>query len=199
MRHNSDALWRCPVTRLLQILVAVVLSAWSLPLAAQAPPTFDLKEWDVEWGGRTRDPSVAPDGRVWFVGQAGNYIAVFDPKTTQFRRYEIEEGTNPHTVNVDDKGIVWYAGNRNGRIGRLDPATGQIKTIMTGEAKDPHTIVFDGKGNLWFTSQGSNRVGRLNMASEKVELLTPYEQPSNPYGIVLDAKGIPWVALLRTN
>jgi virginiamycin B lyase len=70
---------------------------------------------------------------------------------------------------------------------------------MTGEAKDPHTIVFDGKGNLWFTSQGSNRVGRLNMASEKVELLTPYEQPSNPYGIVLDAKGIPWVALLRTN
>jgi virginiamycin B lyase len=60
-------------------------------------------------------------------------------------------------------------------------------------------MVFDGKGNLWFTSQGANRVGRLNLATEKVELVTPYEQPSNPYGIVVDTKGRPWVALLRTN
>jgi virginiamycin B lyase len=140
---------------------------------------------------------VAPDGKVWFVGQAGNYIAVLDPETAQFKRYEIEEGTNPHTLIVDPKGTVWYAGNRNGRIGRLDPRTGTVKTIMTGEARDPHTLVFDGKGNIWFTSQGSNRVGRLNMTSEKVDLVTPYDQPSNPYGIVLDPKGIPTIALLR--
>ena len=182
------------------ILLAAVawLAAWS-PLVTAQQADFDLKEWAVEWGGRTRDPAIAPDGRVWFVGQEGNYIAVFDPKTVQFKRYEIEEGTNPHTVIVDEKGVVWYAGNRNNRIGRLDPATGAIKTIMTGEATDPHTMVFDGKGNIWFTSQGANRVGRLNVATEKVDLVTPYEEPSNPYGIVLDPKGRPWVALLRTN
>jgi virginiamycin B lyase len=93
--------------------------------------------------------------------------------------------------------MVWYAGNRNGRIGRLDPATGAIKVIMTGEAKDPHTMVFDGKGHIWFTSQGSNRVGRLNMATEKVDLVTPNDTPSNPYGIKIDSKGTVWVALLR--
>ena len=76
---------------------------------------------------------------------------------------------------------MWYAGNRNGRIGRLNPADGAIKTIMTGEAKDPHTMVFDGKGHIWFTSQGSNRVGRLNIASEKVDLITPFDTPSNLY------------------
>ena len=184
--------------KLILLAGAALLVAWSPPVTAQQA-NFDLKEWDVEWGGRTRDPAVAPDGKVWFVGQAGNYIAVFDPKTEQFKRYEIEEGTNPHTLIVDQKGIVWYAGNRNNRIGRLDPATGAIKTIMTGEAKDPHTMVFDGKGNIWFTSQGSNRVGRLNMATEKVDLVTPYDQPSNPYGIVMDRQGNPWVALLRTN
>ena len=112
---------------------------------------------------------MAPDGKVWFVGQAGNYIAHFDPKTEQFKRYEIEEGTNPHSINVDANGIVWYTGNRNGRIGRLDPSGGGLKIIMTGEAKDPHTHVFDGKGNIWFTSQGSNRIGRLNMKTEKVD------------------------------
>jgi virginiamycin B lyase len=186
------------VVVLFGVLVGVSLTSWPPRVAAQEAD-FGLKEWDVEWGGRTRDPAVAPDGRVWFVGQAGNYLAVFDPATAQFKRYEIEQGTNPHTLIVDSKGIVWYAGNRNNRIGRLDPATGAIKTIMTGEARDPHTMVFDGKGNIWFTSQGSNRVGRLNMATEKVDLVTPHDQSSNPYGIVLDAKGTPWVALLRTN
>ena len=185
--------------RLIMLACATAFAGWVAPAVAQES-TVDLKEWAVEWGGRTRDPAVAPDGKVWFVGQAGNYLAWFDPKTEQFKRYEIEDGTNPHSVNVDAQGIVWYTGNRNGRIGRLDPnGGGGLRVIMTGEAKDPHTHVFDGKGNVWFTSQGSNRIGRLNIKTEKVELITPNEQPSNPYGIVLDASGTPWVALFRTN
>jgi virginiamycin B lyase len=184
--------------KLVLVALAAVLAV-SVPLTAQEGNAVDLKEWDVEWGGRTRDPAVAPDGKVWFVGQAGNYIANFDPRTEQFRRFEIEAGTHPHNLIVDDRGVVWYAGNRNGRIGRLDPATGEIKVIMTGDAKDPHTLVFDGKGNIWFTSQGSNRVGRLNMATSRVDLITPHDQPSNPYGIVMDEAGHPWVALFRTN
>ena len=177
---------------------SLMIAGSTLPAAAQTTDTFDLKEWDVEWGGRTRDPYVAPDGKVWFVGQAGNYIAYLDPKSGQQKRFEIEAGTNPHTLIVDAQGTVWYAGNRNGRIGKLDPSTGAIKTIMTGEAKDPHTMVFDGKGNIWFTSQGSNRVGRLNMTTEKVDIIVPNETPSNPYGIVMH-NGAPYIALLRTN
>jgi len=187
--------WRDIVMKVI-IFAAAILLGWAPPVAAQGD-TIDLEEWPVEWGGRTRDPAMAPDGKVWFVGQAGNYVASLDPATGAQKRYEIEEGTNPHTVVVDQHGIAWYAGNRNGRIGRIDPASGAIKTIMTGEAKDPHTMVFDGKGNLWFTSQGSNRVGRLNIATEKVDLVTPNDTPSNPYGIVIDAKGTVWVALLR--
>jgi virginiamycin B lyase len=133
------------------------------------------------------------------VGQQGNYIANFDPSTSNFRRSEIEAGTNPHSLTVDPQGIVWYAGNRNGRIGRLDPSTGDIRTFMTGDARDPHTLVQDGRGNLWFTSQGANRIGRLNMSTGHVDLITPSETPSNPYGIVLDGEGRPLVALLRTN
>jgi virginiamycin B lyase len=172
-----------------------------LPIAAQSSEPLDLREWGVEHGGRTRDPYVAPDGRVWFVGQAGNYVASMDPATQAVRRYEIEEGTNPHTVIVDDQGFAWYAGNRNGRIGRIDPATGEARIFMMPDAsvRDPHTMAFDGRGHIWFTAQGSNRVGRLNMETGAVDLVTPYDQPGNPYGIVLDAHGVPWVALFRTN
>lgn len=187
------------MVRLSMLACAAFVLASHAPVAAQQDAKVDLKEWDVAFGGRTRDPAVAPDGKVWFVGQAGNYIAWFDPKTEQFKRFEIEEGTNPHNLIVDQQGIVWYAGNRNGRIGRLDPNGGGLSTIMTGEAKDPHTLIFDGKGNIWFTSQGSNRIGRLNMKSQKVDLITPHETSSNPYGIVMDKDGNPWAALLRTN
>jgi virginiamycin B lyase len=185
------------------MIYLAVAAALVVPETAPAQITAGgeetLREWDVEWGGRTRDPYVAPDGKVWFVGQAGNYIAYFDPATEAMRRFEIEDGTNPHNLIVDDDGIVWYAGNRNGRIGRLDPATGEIQVFLTGEARDPHTLVFDGRGNIWFTSQQANRVGRLDMATGEYRLITPYETPSRPYGIVIDRDGFPWVALFNTN
>jgi virginiamycin B lyase len=168
-----------------------------VPASGEAPA---VAEWSVEWGGRSRDPFVAGDGKVWFVGQTGNYIAWFNPADETFRRYEIEDDTNPHNLIVDAEGMVWYAGNRNGRIGRLNPETGEAEIIMTGEAGDPHTLIFDGRGGIWFTSQNSNRVGHLDMASREVTLLTPHENPrARPYGIVLDLDGNPWVALFGTN
>jgi virginiamycin B lyase len=39
-----------------------------------------IKEWNVPWEKtRPRDPAVAPDGKIFFVGQVGNYIARLDP------------------------------------------------------------------------------------------------------------------------
>jgi virginiamycin B lyase len=183
------------------LIAAAAVVAVPCGVDAQAPQagSDQLREWEVEWGGRSRDPYVAHDGKVWFVGQAGNYIAWFDPGTEDFRRYEIEDGTNPHNLIVDEDGFVWYAGNRNGRIGKLDPETGEAEIFMTGEARDPHTLIFDGQGNIWFTSQQSNRVGRLDMASGEHVLLTPHESPSRPYGIVIDGEGHPWVSLFNTN
>jgi virginiamycin B lyase len=45
----------------------------------------------VPWeGSRPRDPFVDPKGRVWFVGQQGNYVAYLDPVTGRFERYEVD-------------------------------------------------------------------------------------------------------------
>ena len=92
----------------LVLLAAAVLLSWSAPVAApfdslalaqgQQVDTFDLKEWPVEFGGRTRDPAIAPDGKVWFVGQAGNYLGNLDPATGAVKKSEIEEGTNDATL-----------------------------------------------------------------------------------------------------
>jgi virginiamycin B lyase len=171
-----------------------------------------LQEYTVPWGreGRPRDPAVAPDGSVFFVGQAGqaptgNYIARLDPKTGSFKKFELDPGTNPHNCIVDKNGMVWYSGNRNGTIGKLDPRTGQISRypIPDSTVKDPHTMIFDKDGNIWFTAQQSNAVGFFNVKTEKFRIVKPPvpegKRSTNPYGIALDSKGRPWFNLFNTN
>jgi len=182
-------------------------------LPAQAVDAVPLKEFSVPWGreGRPRDPAVAPDGSIFFVGQAGsaptgNYIARLDAKTGGFKKYELAPGTNPHNCIVDSKGIVWYSGNRNGTIGRLDPKTGEIRSFPMPDStvRDPHTMIFDKQENIWFTAQGSNAIGHLDVTTGKIRLVKPTNIPqgrrsTNPYGISLDSKGRPWINLFATN
>lgn len=185
-------------------------SLWGVTLAtAMAAPALmgqntavDIKEWTVPWERtRPRDPYVAPDGRVWFVGQEGNYIAVLEPVSGKFDRYEIDAGTYPHNLIVDEQGMVWYAGNRNAMIGRLDPATGGITRYPMPDAavRDPHTLVFDGAGNIWFTAQQSGYVGRLAMQAGKIDLVRVETPNARPYGIVIDRAGRIWFDEFGTN
>ena len=53
----------------------------ALPFAAGGAQTstVEITEWTVPWEKtRPRDPFVDAGGRVWFVGQTGNYIAHLD-------------------------------------------------------------------------------------------------------------------------
>ncbi len=191
-------------TRVLSAALLVAVATPSGAATAQvtqsartaADSTVRITEWTVPWEkSRPRDPYVAPDGRVWFVGQAGNYVAVLDPKSGEFKRYEIDPGTHPHNLIVDRQGMVWYAGNRSGMIGKLDPATGAITRypMPTPDLRDPHTLVFDRTGeNIWFTAQQSNYVGRLNVRTGKVDAVKLATERARPYGIVVDRSGRPW-------
>lgn len=163
--------------------------------------TLDVREWPVEWEGRPRDPAVDANGNVWFVGQVGNYIGMFDPSTETFRRFELPPNTLPHNLIVGSDGGIWYAGNGNGTIGRLDPATGQSRTIRMPDpgARDPHTLLEGSGGSIWFTVQQGGYVGRLDMQSGEVRLVKAGPERSRPYGIDLDSKGRAWVNLFGTN
>ncbi|MCI0432489.1 MAG: lyase [Gemmatimonadetes bacterium] len=169
--------------------------------SAATAQQVEIREWPVPWENtRPRDPYADAQGRVWFVGQVGNYIAFLDPASGEFKRYEIEEGTNPHNLIVDARG-VWYAGNANARIGLLDPQTGKARIFPMPDpaARDPHTLVFAPDGNLWFTVQGGNFIGRLMAATGEVKVIPSKTASSRPYGIRLDASGRPWINLFNSN
>ncbi|HEX7050793.1 MAG TPA: hypothetical protein VF188_11365 [Longimicrobiales bacterium] len=188
------------MNRITPVLIVPLLFAAATAIPGTDPVAID--EWPVPWeNSRPRDPYVAPDGRVWFVGQRGNYVAYLVPETGEFKRYELDPGVFPHNLIVDRDGSVWYAGNRAGHIGKLDPATGKVTKypMPDPEARDPHTLVFDESGHIWFTLQGSNMVGRLTKATGKIELLRVPTPRARPYGIALDSNGRPWVNLLGAN
>ena len=187
-------------------LLAIALAPAALHgqarLSASAAKQFDPKEWPVPFGAdtRPRDPYADTEGRVWFVGQVGNYIAYLDSRTGEYKRYEIDAGTHPHNLVVE-KEMVWFTGNQNGRIVRLDPATGRLTTYMIPDASvdDPHTMIFDPKtGVAWFSAQNSGAVGRFDPATAKFRIWKTGEG-TRPYGIVIDSKGQPWFDLFGTN
>lgn len=169
---------------------------------AAGADTVVITEWEVPYEqSRPRDPYVAPDGRVWFVGQRSDYAAVFDPRTGGFDRFDLPQGAGPHNLIVDSAGTIWYAGNRAAHIGKLDPESGVIEQLATPDppARDPHTLVFAPDGGIWFTVQGGNVVGHLNTATGAMRIL-PVETPrARPYGIVVAPDGRPWIALFGTN
>jgi virginiamycin B lyase len=172
-------------------LLLILLAA----LAANAQTTIAIREWPVPWEDtRPRDPAVDRDGKVWFVGQTGDYIARLDPASGKFDRFALEKGAGPHNLIVGADGAIWFAANRKGYIGRLDPANGAIRKFPMPDAKagDPHTLILARDGSIWFTVQSGSFVGHLNPKSGAVRLVKVPTPGSRPYGIVVDATGRPW-------
>ena len=156
------------------LILAIAPAAPPTPALAGAADTVVITEWLVPYEeSRPRDPYVAPDGRVWFVGQRTDYVAVFDPNSDEFERFDLPEGAGPHNLIVDSDGTVWYAGNRAAHIGKLDPVTGEIEQVATPDppARDPHTLVFAPDGNIWFTVQGGNVVGHLQTTTGEMRIM----------------------------
>lgn len=185
--------------RVLALLAACLL----LPMAqADAPAPPVLKEWEIPWDNtRPRDPWVGPqDNTVWFVGQAGDYVARLNPETNDLKRYRLDAGTGPHNVIADDRG-VFYAGNQAEHIGLLDPESGDIRKFrLEGEGpRDVHTMAFDTNGDIFFTEQGGNRIGWLDVDKSDFRMFDVKSEWARPYGIVVSEQGRPWVALFGTN
>jgi len=191
----------CILSSFAAAAVALIASVPILPANANPVNPVAIKEWNVERGGRPRDPFATADA-VWFVGQAGDYIGRLDPATGKIETRDLEDGSGPHNLIVGEKGGVWYTGNLKGYIGRYSPTRDDIDRFVMPDdaADDPHTMVFDDdQSHIWFTVQIGNFVGRLDVDSGATELIAVPTANARPYGIKLGPDGTIWVALLGTN
>ncbi len=182
---------------MLSLTLALMLSA-DVPTSAQA--TVEITEWQVPWeNSRPRDPFVAGEDEVWFVGQASDYAAVLNPETGDMKRVDLPDGAGPHNIIVDERG-AWYAGNKAAHIGKIDRETFEITQYpLPGSGRrDVHTMEFDYNGDIWFTAQGANQIGHMDAETNAIRLWDVPTPNARPYGLVV-FQGKPWVALFGTN
>jgi len=186
----------------IKILLLSLSCCGFFPAGLSYADSLEIREWLVPWKETVpRDPFVDQSGRVWFVGQAGNYIGNLSPEDGLFNRYDLPPGSGPHNLIADGDRNIWFAANRKRYIGKLSPSTGQISRfeMPSRKAKDPHTLVFDQAGDIWFTVQKGNFVGKLSTANGAIQLIQLASKKLRPYGIIVDRDNMPWAAAFGSN
>lgn len=153
-----------------------------------------IAEWPVPTPQFARDPTPAPDRRIFLVAMGGNKLARFDPATEKFVEWELPANTNPHSVLVDSDGVAWLTGKGNGTIVEFHPDTGHTVAHRVPSGGDPHTAALDDNGVLWFTEQAANRVGALDRHSG---VITEYRTSGTPYGLSIDQAGNVWFCRIQ--
>src|SRR5437588_9148143 len=109
------------------ILVSVsVCCAVTILLAAE--PRVTIREFDVPTPkSRPHDPAVAPDGSLWYTGQAANKLGRLDPATQKFKEFPLKTPeSGAHGLVADAQGNIWFTAISKGYIGRLNPTSGKI-------------------------------------------------------------------------
>jgi hypothetical protein len=133
-----------------------------------------IQEYEVPTTkSRPHDPAVAPDGSLWYTGQAANKLGRLDLKTGEFKEYPLKTLTSgPHGLVADKDGNIWFTAISGGYVGKLNPKTGEITEYRPADGTeiDPHTPAFDHNGILWFTNEETNYVGRLDPKTGKIAL-----------------------------
>jgi virginiamycin B lyase len=175
------------------------------PAAAilDGPVQVSIKMWNVPTlGSRPHDPVATKDGAIWWTGQLSNKLGRVDIKTGAIREYTLKSPhTGPHGLREDKDGNIWFTGNHAALIGKLDPRTGLVTEyrIPDPKVKDPHSLEIAQDGTVFFTAQQSNVAGRLEPKTGDIKLVPMPTQRSRPYGIMINSKGIPIIALFGTN
>jgi virginiamycin B lyase len=120
-----------------------------LLLSAGALAADDLHVQIVEYdvptpGSRPHDPALAPDGALWYTGQAANKLGRLDPNTGQILEFPLKTPkSGPHGLAADASGNIWFTAISGGYVGKLDPKTGQVTEYRMPDpaANDPHPRV----------------------------------------------------------
>ena len=180
-----------------------VVAMWLIASASAANLNVEIHEYDVPTAkSRPHDPAVAPDGALWYTGQAANKLGRLNPQTGAFKEYPLKTpNSGPHGLAADRDGNIWFTAIYAGYVGKLDPKTGDIREYRPGDGTkiDPHTPVIDHTGVVWFTNEETNFVGRLDAKTGKMTLAKIPTPHAVPYGIVILPNNTPFLCKFGSN
>ena len=136
----------------------------------------------------------APDGVLWFTGQAGMYGRL-DPAEGIVRTWEAPRGAGPYGITVTPAGEIYYASLAGNHIARIDRASGEATPIDPPTARQGARRVWsDSRGRIWVSEWNSGQLSRFDPGSgEWRAWRCPGARPQ-AYAVYVDERDFVWVS-----
>ena len=174
----------------------LVIAATTLACTASFAADQRVSYFPVTPGASAHDVAPAPDGAVYYTGQAKGYLGRVDPRTGKDDNFSIGSGSAPHGVVVGPDGAAWITDGGLNAIARFDPTAKKFSYYMLPSqlpSANLNTGVFDRDGVYWFTGQRGVH-GKVDPRTGKLE---SWRSPrGGSYGITVTPANDVWYAAL---
>jgi len=141
----------------------------------------------------------APDGVLWFTGQAGVYGRL-DPRTGTVEVYDAPRGAGPYGITVTPAGEVFYASLAGNHVARIDRSTGRATPIDPPTAgQGARRVWSDSTGRIWVSEWNAGQVAVYEPGSGRwQEWKLPGSRPQ-AYAVYVDAGDTVWLSDFGAN
>ena len=165
------------------------------------PGTLAVRRFDLPADRRAANLNTAvfaPDGMLWFTGQAGVYGRL-DPASSRMDVYDAPRGRGPYGITVAG-GTVYYASLAGSHVARIDPATGAATVLRPPtEGQGTRRVWADSKGRIWASQWNAGQVAVYDPASDQWrEWRLPGDDPQ-AYAVYVDGKDRVWLTDFGAN
>ena len=135
------------------------------------PNTGKMKVFEAPKGQGPYGICTTPDGQVYFVSLAGNFLAQVDldsGNATVLNPPTVDQGAR--RVWSDSTGRLWITEWNAGSLGMYDPVTKKWKEWkLPGQNPQPYAIFVDDKDMVWISDFSSNAIVRFNPSLEEFQ------------------------------
>jgi virginiamycin B lyase len=161
------------------------------------PKSGDMKVWDAPRGRGPYGITGTPNGGIWYVSLAGNYLANVDLETGAATLYEPPtKDQGARRVWSDSKGRLWISEWNSGNVSMYDPAAKTWKQWkLPGEKPRTYSVWVDPDDKVWLAdwATSANAVVRFDPVTEKFDSF-PSDRPASNVRQMLGRKGEAWAA-----
>lgn len=145
------------------------------------PASGELAVFDAPRGRGPYGMAATPDGEIYFVSLAGDYLAHIDLDTDEV---EVIDPPTPdqgaRRVWSDSAGRLWISEWNSGQVSSYDPATGDWKEWpLPGEGAQAYSVYVDERDAVWLTDFGSNAIWRFDPVTETFDEFPKQGDPGN--------------------
>jgi virginiamycin B lyase len=159
------------------------------------PQTNEMRVWDAPRGRGAYGITRTPDGGIWFVSLANNYLARVDLDSGAATVIDPPAGVSgTRRVWSDSQGRLWVSMWNSGHLAVYDPRSQQWQAWkMPGDRPQGYAVYVDEQDQVWISNWGSNAVLRFNPRTQEFASF-PSDRAGSNVRQMLGREGEAWAA-----